>query len=125
LGHELESGEGIFMGSILRIALATSLLAGAAIMPGAPAVAGRDENPDGYGLYSPLKGKHKVYRYDPRSYYYRQPGFYPWYTTNYWVPRSHMRYRYRYTYYGPRYRYYPAWGYPLWGYPAPERRCCR
>src|SRR5262249_5163758 len=79
--------------------------------------------PDGYGLYSPQNGKHRAYRYDPRSWYYRQPGYYPHYVSNYWVPRAHMRYRYRYTYYGPKYRYYPAWGYPLWGYPAGD--CCR
>ena len=57
-----------------------------------------------------------VYRYDARSWYYRQPRYYPYYASDYWVPRSYMRYRYRYTYNGPRYRYYPAWGYPLWGY---------
>jgi len=34
-----------------------------------------------------------------------------------------MRYRYRYTYYGPKYRYYPAWGYPYWGYGGAD--CCR
>jgi hypothetical protein len=34
-----------------------------------------------------------------------------------------MRYRHRYTYYGPKYQYYPAWGYPYWGYPEPG--CCR
>ena len=27
-----------------------------------------------------------------------------------------MRYRYRYQYYGPKYRYYPAWGYPRPGH---------
>ena len=29
----------------------------------------------------------------------------------YWVPRAEMRYRYRYRYFGPQYRYFPAWGY--------------
>ena len=71
-------------------------------------------NPDGFGLYSPLAppGRHpRLYRYDPRSWYYRQRGYYPYYNSGYWVPRPLMRYRYRYTYYGPRYRYFPAWGY--------------
>jgi hypothetical protein len=76
-------------------------------------------NPDGFGLYSPLTppGRHpRVYRYDPRSWYYRQRGYYPYYNSGYWVPRPWMRYRYRYTYYGPRYRYFPAWGYGSGGY---------
>ena len=79
-------------------------------------------NPDGYGLYSPLdphrKGRPGVYRYDPRSWYYQQPSYYPYYYSGYWVPRPLMRYRYRYTYFGPRYRYYPAWGH---GFSPP---CC-
>ena len=81
--------------------------------------AGHDTNPDGYGIYSPLDPKGKVYRYDPRSWYYgksRREGYYPYYGSNYWVPREEMRYRYRYLYYGPKYRYYPAWGYPRDGY---------
>ena len=107
----------------VRTALAAGLLVAAAILTGGTATAGDDENPDGYGLYSPLAKKRGVYRYDPRSWYYRQPGYYPYYASNHWVPRKHMRYRYRYTYYGPKYRYYPAWGYPLWGRSAPG--CCR
>jgi hypothetical protein len=106
----------------VRAALAAGLVA-AVMLAGGPAVAGDDENPDGYGMYSPLAKKGGVYRYDPRSWYYRQPGYYPYYGSNYWVPRKHMRYRYRYTYYGPKYRYYPSWGYPLWGRSVP--RCCR
>jgi hypothetical protein len=78
-----------------------------------PAAAGDRGNPDGYGLYSPDRG---AYRYDPRSWYYRQPGYYPFYGSHYWVPRAEMRYRYRYLYHGPRYRYYPTWGYPRPGY---------
>jgi hypothetical protein len=74
--------------------------------------AGNRDNPDGYGIYSPLDRKGSAYRYDPRSWYYSQPGYYPYYGSNYWVPRASMRYRYRYLYYGPKYRYYPAWGYP-------------
>jgi hypothetical protein len=103
-------------------AVIAGLLSTAALLAGGPAAAGHDENPDGYGIYSPLSRKHGAYRYDPRSWYYRQPGYYPNYATNYWVPRQHMRYRYRYTYYGPKYQYYPAWGYPLWGY---QDDCCR
>ena len=30
-----------------------------------------------------------------------QPGYYPYYGSNYWVPRASMRYRYRYLYYTP------------------------
>ena len=96
----------------IRLALIAipALLSAAAPLP---ADAG-DENPNGFGLYSPLPspGRHvRAYRYDPRSWYYRQPGYYPYYNSGYWVPRAYMRYRYRYTYYGPRYRYFPAWGY--------------
>ena len=54
-----------------------------------------------------------AYRYDPRSWYYKQPGYYPFYESSYWVPRAEMRYRYRGQYYGPKYHYYPSWGYPL------------
>lgn len=87
-----------------------------------PAVAGGRQNPDGYGLYSPEDPKLGTYRYDPRSWYYRQPRYYPFYASNYWVPRADMRYRYRYQYYGPKYRYYPAWGYPRPGYNDPWAR---
>jgi hypothetical protein len=77
-----------------------------------PGCAG-SENPNGFGLYSPLGpgGRAGAYRYDPRSWYYRQPRYYPYYNSGYWVPREYMRYRYRYSYYGPRYRYFPAWGF--------------
>ena len=94
-----------------RLALLAVLVAMAALTSGQVAAGGR-ENPDGYGRYSPLDAKGKVYRYDPRSWYYWQPGYYPYYASSYWVPRAEMRYRYRAQYYGPRYRYYPAWGYP-------------
>jgi hypothetical protein len=106
----------------VRVLALAGLTAAAAALAGGPALAGGEENPDGYGLYSPLDRKGTAYRYDPRSWYYRQPGYYPYYASNYWVPRAQMRYRYRYTYYGPKYRYYPAWGYPLWGR---EDGCCR
>lgn len=107
----------------LCAAAIAGILAMSTTVASTPAAAGRDENPDGYGFYTPLAGKRGTYRYDPRSWYYRQPGYYPNYSSNYWVPRAHMRYRHRYTYYGPKYRYYPAWGYPYGGYPDPG--CCR
>lgn len=100
-------------------AAAAMALALGAITAG-PAAAGGRENPDGYGLYSPEDPKRGVYRYDPRSWYYQQPGYYPYYDSSYWVPRAEMRYRYRYQYYGPKYRYYPAWGYPRSGYNQPS-----
>lgn len=109
---------------VRAVVLASLLVASASLACGGPAAAaGRDENPDGFGIYSPLDRKGRVYRYDARSWYYRRPRYYPDYASNYWVPRSYMRHRYRYLPYGPRYRYHPAWGYPRW-----ERRddsCCR
>jgi hypothetical protein len=110
------------MRTSVRVVVLAGLVLAFAPLVGGPAAA-RDENPDGYGIYSPLSRKHRAYRYDARSWYYRQPRYYPNYASDYWVPRSKMRYRYRYNYYGPRYRYYPAWGYPLWGRGDP--RCCR
>lgn len=107
---------------VRAVLLASALVASASFACG-PAAAGRDENPDGYGIYSPVDRKKRVYRYDARSWYYRQPRYYPYYASDYWVPRSYMRYRYRYLPYGPRYRYYPAWGYPLWG--RSDEGCCR
>ena len=83
------------------------------------AAAGHDENPTATDFIRGLPASAEVTLTDPRSWYYRQPGFYPNYSSNYWVPRSQMRYRHRYTYYGPKYRYYPAWGYPYWGHPEP------
>jgi hypothetical protein len=77
--------------------------------------AGQRGNPNGWGLYSP---DHGAYRYDKRSWYYLRPGYYPYYASQYWVPRSEMRTRYRYLYTGPKYRYYPAWGYPRPGHYA-------
>ena len=101
----------------MRIRLGFVVAAGmiAAALIAAPASAG-GRNPDGYGLYSPegppVRGEPRVYRYDPRSWYYRQSGYYPYYASSYWVPRADMRYRHRYRYYGPPYQYFPAWGYP-------------
>jgi hypothetical protein len=78
----------------------------------APANAG-GRNPEGVGIYTPEPGRHlpRTYRYDPRSWYYNRRGYYPYYGSGYWVPRTAMRYRYRYHYFGPQYRYHRAWGY--------------
>ena len=64
----------------------------------------------------PVRHRPRLYRYDPRSWYYNQAGYYPSYGSGYWVPRAEMRYRYRYRYVGPKYRYYPAWGYGVGSY---------
>jgi hypothetical protein len=103
----------------MRCKAALAIAAGFAMfVMSAPAssIAG-GENPDGFGIYSPVdkpvRGRARVYRYDPRSWYYKQRGYYPYYASAYWVPRREMRYRYRYVHYGPKFQYYPAWGYPL------------
>ena len=92
---------------LLLMGAAMAVVAGAAAST--PAEAGKRGNPYGWGLYSPDRG---AYRYDQRSWYYHRPAYYPYYASQYWVPRSEMRRRHRYVYYGPKYRYYPAWGYP-------------
>jgi hypothetical protein len=101
--------------TLLMIGAGAMLLTGTAT----PAWAS-GKNPNGWGIYSPaeppVRGRPRIYRYDPRSWYYKQRGYYPYYASGYWVPRAEMRYRYRYQYYGPKYRYYPAWGYPRPGY---------
>jgi hypothetical protein len=108
----------------MRVAMFLTLSAAAAMLAIAgaePARAGSG-NPDGVGIYTPEPGgrhKKRVWRYDSRSWYYNPRGYYPYYNSGYWVPRQAMRYRYRYTYYGPQYRYYRAWGYGL-----PEPPCC-
>jgi hypothetical protein len=75
-------------------------------------------NPDGYGIYAPVeppvRHRQRLYRYDERSWHYSPRGYYLNYGSGYWVPRAEMRYRYRYIYYGPQYRYFPAWGYDGW-----------
>jgi hypothetical protein len=102
----------------MRRKLTFSAALGALVLTvGSPALAGGRENPDGLGIYTPaeppVRGRERLYRYDPRSWYYRQRGYYPYYSSSYWVPRAEMRYRYRSEYRGPRYHYYPTWGYPL------------
>ena len=98
---------------ILLLAAAAALL----LLLGVSADAGGRQNPDGLGIYSPAepptRDHPRQYRYDPRSWYYKQRGYYPFYGSSYWVPRADMRYRYRYQYYGPKFHYYPAWGHPL------------
>jgi hypothetical protein len=102
----------------MRLKITFAVAAGALVLAlGAPAQAFDRENPDGVGIYSPLeppvRGRERALRYDPRSWYYTQRGYYPNYSSNYWVPRAEMRYRYRSQYRGPKYHYYPAWGFPV------------
>ena len=101
----------------MRLPILLAAAAGVlALMLAAPAQAG-GQNPDGLGIYSPAepptRDHPRMYRYDPRSWYYKQHSYYPYYKSSYWVTRAEMRYRYRGQYYGPKYHYYPAWGYPL------------
>lgn len=49
---------------------------------------------------------------DPYSYRYVKRKYYPYYGSAYWVPAEQMRYRYRYTYEGPKFRYQESWGRP-------------
>jgi hypothetical protein len=76
--------------------------------------------PEGY--HAPRTVHHWVYkpRYhhvyhvshsaDPYAYRYSPRGYYPYYASRYWVPAHQMKSRYRYSYSGPKYTYYPAWG---------------
>ena len=48
---------------------------------------------------------------DPYAYSYNRPGYYPYYNSNYWVPRRQMLGRSRYPLRIPE--YYSSWGYPL------------
>lgn len=100
-----------------RLALLLAAIATLALTMGALASvsAGGLRNRGGCGIYSPeelpTRRSPGVYRYDDRSWCYKTRGYYPYYNSGYWVPRGDMRYRYRYVYYGPQYRYFPAWGY--------------
>ena len=100
----------------MRVTTLYLLGAGAMLLAGAlpTAVSADGRNPEGFGIYSPaepaVRGRPRIYRYDPRSWYYRQPGYYPYYASGYWVPRAEMRYRYRYVYRGPRFQYVPGVG---------------
>ena len=103
----------------MRVTTLLLLLAsGAALLSSASApVAAGGKNPDGVGIYTPaeppVRHRPRLYRYDNKSWYFKSTGYYPYYASDYWVPRSEMRYRYRYVYRGPPYRYYPAWGYDI------------
>jgi hypothetical protein len=105
---------------MMRVTTLYLLGAGAMLLAGAlpTSVSADGRNPEGFGIYSPaeppVRGRPRIYRYDPRSWYYRQTGYYPYYASGYWVPRAEMRYRYRYVYRGPRFQYVPAWGYDWW-----------
>jgi hypothetical protein len=102
-------------------ALALAVAAVVLMLGVAPPANAGGRNPDGVGIYTPEPGRQRprLYRYDPRSWYYNRRGYYPYYGSGYWVPRAAMRYRYRYRYFGPQYRYHRAWGY---GY---ADTCCR
>jgi hypothetical protein len=108
----------------MRVTTLFILGAGAMLTAALPTAASADNrNPAGFGIYSPEpagRGRPRIYRYDPRSWYYAQRGYYPYYYSGYWVPRAAMRYRYRYVYYGPRYQYVPAWGYDWWACGRPR-----
>jgi hypothetical protein len=105
--------------AIMRVTTLLALGASAALLvsgAAAPVAAGSG-NPDGVGIYTPaeppVRHRPRLYRYDPNSWYFKPRGYYPTYNNGYWVPRAEMRYRYRYVYRGPQYRYYPAWGYGI------------
>ena len=101
----------------MRVTTLLALAAGAvALGLGTPAPASAEwRNPSGVGIYTPGEPPYRarLFRYDPYSWYFKPRGYYPYYYSGYWVPRAQMRYRYRYVYRGPQYRYYPAWGYGL------------
>ena len=48
---------------------------------------------------------------DPFAYSYARTSYYPYYNSDYWVPRAEMRYRTRYPFQLPGYA--STWGYPL------------
>jgi hypothetical protein len=108
--------------AIMRVTTVLALGASAVVLvSSASAPASADSrNPDGVGIYTPaeppVRNRPRLYRYDPNSWYYNPRGYYPNYASGYWVPRAEMRYRYRYVYRGPQYRYYPAWGYGVGSY---------
>ena len=47
---------------------------------------------------------------DPYAYRDKRRAWYPGYNSGYWVRAEDMRNRYRYSYTGPKYRYFQAWG---------------
>jgi len=99
--------------------VAAALASAAFSMPAAPAAAWGDlsvapERPQviHHRAYRPYYRHVHHFGGDPYAYRYVRRPWYPSYNSTYWVPAEAMRYRYRYTYDGPKYRYYPAWGYP-------------
>lgn len=97
--------------------IAAAMTVAAFFMPAAPASAFDDigvapERPEviNHRVYRP--SYRHVYHYggDPYAYRYVRRPWYPSYTSPYWVPAAEMRYRYRYTYDGPKYQYHPSWG---------------
>jgi hypothetical protein len=101
----------------LLASLAASVLV--SLAGAAPATAGGDlsvapERPEQRVIRHYVYRPHYVHEYhgDPYAYRYVRRGYYPYYGSHYWVPAEQMRYRYRYTYEGPKYRYQPSWGRP-------------
>ena len=76
----------------MRVITLFILGAGAMLAAALPtAVSAGSRNPEGFGIYSPepaVRGGRRIYRYDPRSWYYAQRGYYPYYHSGYWVPRA-------------------------------------
>jgi hypothetical protein len=76
--------------------------------------------PEGYGQHKTIH--HWIYRphykhvyhsalnEDPYAYRYARRAYYPHHASGYWVPAEQMRYRYRYSFQGPKFQYHPAWG---------------
>jgi hypothetical protein len=107
--------------------LAAPLIGAAALLAAVPASA-FDVHPSDHALAPEGYGdnrrvvRHWVYRPhyrhvyhvasagDPFAYRYAPRAYYPAYGSGYWVPAAEMRYRYRYSYAGPKYRYHPSWG---------------
>jgi hypothetical protein len=93
--------------SFKSLLAAAAFLAVAAAAPLAPAMAFGDH----YSRYRDVREP------DPYAYRYAPRGYYPWYSSPYWVParivriRKHLHY-YHWAHQPPRFRYYPAWGYP-------------
>ena len=74
----------------------------------------RGEQTVRHWVYRPLYN-HVHYRNsvtDPYAWRWRQPKYYPYYGSRYWVPADQVRHKYRSHAHGPAYVYQPAWGYP-------------
>ena len=76
--------------------------------------------PEGYGHHRTIRHwvYHPTYKHvyhvahhgDPYAYRYVRRGYYPYTGSHYWVPAEQMRYRYRTSYHGPKFRYHASWG---------------